>query len=268
MEIITETLSEAHEAAFDEILKCHKEIYIQTHADKEEFTLEYEGPNGSDDFITMRVLHPLKEPQVSAGSPYGPGFTEAYKKQFLTLTPPRADGKQAVYTYWNRSDDFPFIGAKFGDLGKVVGIEKCGDGRGDGYAQVSVLIKKLAADKNSRRGVIVTWNPLMDAESSEPPCMDMIQFVIRNFRVHMRIIFRSQDMLLGLPENFVGCVAFLEYVVDGINQISDEKVEAGELTIVSLIPHIYKRRDGKEFDQMRTHIFGQKFLGKWKPVIK
>jgi thymidylate synthase len=97
--------------------------------------------------------------------------------------------------------------------------------------------------------------------------MDMLQFVIRNGMVHARIIFRSQDMLLGLPENQVGAAALLGYVVDGINAIADFVVEPGQITIVSLIPHIYKRRDGKEFDMMRAHIDAQKRFGKWKVEV-
>ena len=268
MEIIADTLSQAQEAAFDEILNCHKEISIQTHVDKKEFTLEFEGPNGNDDQITMHVLHPLQEPQVSLGLPYQAGLTGAYKKQFLTLSPPREDGNHATYTYWNRSEDYPFCGAVFGALGKVEHLVQRGDGRGDGYKQVTKMIEKLAKDPNSRRGVIVTWNPLLDAESLEPPCMDLIQCVIRNKRVHIRVVFRSQDVLLGLPENFVGVTAFLVHVVDGINAISDLGVVPGEVTLVSLIPHIYKKRDGKEFDQLRAHIHAQKTLGKWHVTVK
>jgi thymidylate synthase len=97
--------------------------------------------------------------------------------------------------------------------------------------------------------------------------MDMLQFVIRGGKVHGRIIFRSQDMLLGLPENMVGCAALLKYVVDGINAIADFVVEPGQLTLVSLIPHIYKTRDGKEFDMMRAHIHALKRFGKWKVKV-
>jgi thymidylate synthase len=267
MEIIAETLSEAHEAAFDEILNCHKEIDIQTHVDKKEFTLEFEGENGGDDIITMRVLHPLQEPQVSPGVNYQTGFTEAYKKQFLTLTPPRADGNHAVYTYWNRSKDFPCVGIASNAWQSAHAVVM-GDGRGDGFDQVSIVIEKLAKDPNNRRGVIVTWNPLIDARSLEPPCMDMIQFVIRNGRLHMRVIFRSQDILLGLPENFVGCTAYLVYVAAEISKLVGHEVKVGELTLVSLIPHIYKKRDGDEFDQMRARIHELKTLGKWKVQVK
>jgi thymidylate synthase len=246
--------------AFDAIVQQHKEINIQTHTDKEEFTLEFEAPNGGDDQIVLHILHPLMEPQVSDGCPFQKGFTEAYKKQFLTLTPPRADGKHPVYTYWNRYEDHPTINCLTGLFS--------GNGTGDGLHQVTETIKKLAADPNSRRGVMVGWNPLLDLHNPEPPCMCLMQIVIRNGRVHMRVLFRSQDIGLGLPENLVGCTAFLEHVTNGINQISKVQYGVGELTLVSWIPHIYKKRDQNYFDQMRAEIHRKKTLGLWHPITR
>jgi thymidylate synthase len=260
MEIITDTMSEAHEAAFDAIVSQHKEIDIQTHKDKKEFTLEFEGPNGTDDCITMHVLHPLQEPQVSAGTPFGEGFTAAYERQFLTLSPPRSDGNHAVYTYWNRLEDFQVMNCTTGMFS--------GDGKGDGFKQVTELIKKLASDPNSRRGVMVTWNPIIDANNPEPPCMDFLQVVIRNGKVHIRVVFRSQDIGLGLPENFVGVKALLVYITMGINRICFGNYEPGEITIISLIPHIYKKRDANYFYQMLAEINRKKTLGLWHPVVR
>jgi thymidylate synthase len=272
MEIITNTLSEAHEMAFDAIVKQHKEINIQTHTDKEEFTLEFEAPNGGDDQLVLHILHPLMESQVSDGCPFQKGFTEAYKKQFLTLTPPRADGRHPVYTYWNRYEDHPTMipadictGPNEESHTEYI---KAGDGQGNGIHQVTETIEKLAADPNSRRGVMVGWNPLLDLHNHEPPCMCLMQIVIRNGRVHMRVLFRSQDIGLGLPENLVGCTAFLEHVTNGINQISKVQYEVGELTLVSWIPHIYKKRDQNYFDQMRAEIHRKKTLGLWHSIIR
>lgn len=260
MEIYTDTLSEAHEAAIDAIISRHKEIDIQTHSDKKEFTLEFEDECGNPDEIKIKVKHPLHEPQVSAGSSFGPEFTKAYKKQFLTLSPPRADGKHATYTYWNRLEDHPY------GMVPHVTVPIMGDGQGDGFLQVSQLIRKLARDPNSRRDVMVTWSPLLDGDSLEPPCMNWLQVVIRNGIVHLRVVYRSQDMLLGLPENLVGCAALLEYITNGIVE-KGLKVVPGTLTLISTIPHIYKRRDSDDLDKMRAHIHSQKVYGKWKPRV-
>lgn len=281
MEIFTDTLSEAHEAAFDAIVQQHKEIDIQTHVDKKEFTLEYTGAEGHDACIILHISHPEQEPLVSAGSPFGAGFTKAYEKQFLTLTPPRLDGNHAVYTYWNRSEDFPITPPSEPLLSRIRRVLKnhilgtsheypkmLGDGRGDGFKQITEVIKKLAGDPNNRRGVIVTWNPLLDARSIEPPCMDFIQIVIRNGKVHIRVLFRSQDIGLGLPENLVGVKALLVYITNEINKLSKVTYEVGEITLISLIPHIYKKRDANYFDQMIDHINKKKANGLWNPIIR
>lgn len=253
VEFTTLTLADAHEAAFDIIMEQHKEIDIQTHVDKKEFTLEFEGPGGSDDIMVMHILEPLAEPQISPGCKYSrmPGFVDGYKKQFLTLTPPRADGKEATYTYWNRLKDYP---SRIFEGREMILIE--GDGRGDGFDQVTPLIEKLKGDHNNRRGVMIPWNPMFDATSRDPPCLNWVQVIIRNGRMHMRILFRSQDMLLGLPGNLVGCAAMMASLAGEIG------VPAGSLTLISTTPHIYKKRDGDEFDMMRNHIFRRKMVSK------
>jgi thymidylate synthase len=268
MEIITVTLSEAHEAAVDAVLNTSKAIEIQTHADKAEKTIEFEAEDGSDEIIVIKVLCPLNEPQVSKGAMFKKGFTEAYKKQFLTLTPPRKDGNHATYTYWNRLEDYPF--PVYG--GDKNGYYMEGNGCGNGIKQIDGIIEKLAADNNSRRGVAVTWNPIIDRDSAEPPCMNWVQFVIRNNKVNMRCVFRSQDILSGLGENLVGCAALLDYVAKGITRIwfreGALKFEVGSLTLISTIPHIYHIRDAHELQKMKTEINRKKTFGLWNPIVK
>jgi thymidylate synthase len=141
-----------------------------------------------------------------------------------------------------------------------------GDGQGDGFRQVTELCKKLAEDPNSRRGVMVTWNPLLDSQSLEPPCMNWLQVVIRNGIVHLRVLFRSQDMLLGLPENLVGVTALLEDIESRLT-VNGLECKAGTLTLISTIPHIYKKRDADDLDKMKAHIHKQKTFGNWHPRI-
>jgi len=261
MEIIADTLSEAHEAAIDAILSRHKEIYIQTHVDKKEFTLEFEDAEGNPDEIKIKVRHPFAEPQLSLGSAFSkrPQFTREYKKQFLTLSPHREDGNHAVYTYWNRLEDHPFS-IYDRSTGKTMWG---GDGNGNGFKQITELVTKLAADPNSRRGVMITWNPILDARSTEPPCMNWLQVVIRNGKAHLRVLFRSQDMLLGLPENLVGGSALFEYIVEELNK-AGLKCTAGIFTLISTIPHIYKKRDSDDLDNMKVEINRKKVFGLWK----
>jgi thymidylate synthase len=272
MQIRAETLAEAHEGAIDAVLEWHKKQAIQTHKDKVEQTIEFEDEDGSDDILVLKISNPQVEPQVSAGCLFKEKFTEAYKKQFLTLTPPRPDGKQATYTYWNRLEDYPHLDdasdKTYEDSEGETTSEWVGDGDGRGWQQVTDLIKKLAKDSKSRRAVAVTWNPLLDSDSDEPPCMNWVQFVIRNGKVHMRVLFRSQDILSGLGENLVGCAAFQKKVVDGINEILGEIIyECGSIILISTIPHIYQIRDSCELNLAKIEINRKKTLGLWKVQV-
>lgn len=274
MQIRARTLAEAHEGAIDAVLESHKKQAIQTHADKVEQTIEFEDEDGSDDIIVIKVSNPQAEPQVSAGALFKEKFTNAYKKQFLTLTPPRADGKQATYTYFNRLEDWPYfdLDEEPYDAGGEVGLKCRGDGQGDGLTQITDLIKKLATDSRTRRAVAVTWNPTFDTDSQEPPCMNWIQFVIRNKKVNMRVIFRSQDILSGLGENLVGCAALQKYVTDGVNKYIKESdlttfdgvYEPGSLILISTIPHIYHIRDAFELEKMKNEINRKKTFKLWE----
>lgn len=277
MQIRAETLAEAHEGAVNAVLEWHKKQAIQTHKDKVEETIEFEDEDGSDDILVLKISNPQAEPQVSKGCLFKEKFTEAYKKQFLTLTPPRPDGNHATYTYWNRSQDLQIPAPPESLLHRITRILKnhilntsedypamLGDGRGDGFQQVSILIKKLAADSRTRRAVIITWNPILDSNSLEPPCMNWVQFIIRNGKVHMRVLFRSQDILSGLGENLVGCAAYQKKVVDGVNELMGDIIyECGSIILISTIPHIYQIRDSYEMGLMETEILRKKSA---KPV--
>ncbi len=195
---------------------------------------------------------------MSAGCPFGVGFTAAYKKQFLTLTPPREDGRQATYTYWNRHEDYP----------QEINQKMWGNGDGQGLKQITALIYKLAGDPNSRRALSVTWCPMIDMYAVDPPCMIFIQIVIRNGKVNIRTLFRSQDILLGLCENLVGVSALLEYITNEINRVAGTSYEVGTLILVTIIPHIYHKRDQNYLDIMKAEINRKKMFGLWKVVVK
>jgi thymidylate synthase len=93
--------------------------------------------------------------------------------------------------------------------------------------------------------------------------MNWLQIVIRNGKVYLRVLFRSQDFLLGLPENLVGCAALQEWIVSEFVKLGIP-VTIGNLTLISTIPHIYKKRDTDDFDKMRSHIYALKIQKNWK----
>lgn len=66
--------------------------------------------------------------------------------------------------------------------------------------QVKTVVETLTKDPDSRRGVICLWDPFMDTqESNDIPCNDMAFFKVRENKLHMTVLNRSNDAILGFP---------------------------------------------------------------------
>lgn len=62
------------------------------------------------------------------------------------------------------------------------------------------VVNELKVHPNSRRAVIVLWDPMEDGKfpnSLDYPCNDMIQFLIRNNKLNMIVTQRSSDIIWG-----------------------------------------------------------------------
>lgn len=66
--------------------------------------------------------------------------------------------------------------------------------------QVQTVVETLKNDPDSRRAVICLWDPYMDTqESRDIPCNDMVFFKIRDNKLNMTVVNRSNDAILGFP---------------------------------------------------------------------
>ncbi len=131
---------------------------------------------------------------------------EIYAEQFLS------DDKQGfVYTYGNR-------------LRKHF----------DGIDQIKEAINRLKNCKESRRAISVTWDPPTDTQSEEVPCMILVDFKIREGKLHTTGLWRSHDIYGAWFPNAVGLTHLSRYVAGEVG------VEVGSLTIHSISAHIYQ----------------------------
>ncbi len=65
--------------------------------------------------------------------------------------------------------------------------------------QIVPLIKRLKADPNDRRCVLTIWDEGdLCAETKDPPCNDVVMFKLRDERLHMTVMNRSNDLHWGL----------------------------------------------------------------------
>jgi len=280
MEIDVNTIATAHEFVVKEIMESGEEQNIETHPGKWEKTWEYHDP------ITIILRTPGMMPMVSDACMFGEKSMEKYSADFLCLTPPRADGKGAVYTYANRLFDYPSW---------VHGEDEWfGNGDGRGTNQIQQIVARLIKNKESRRAIGITWVPQIDSKSDEPPCMQFAHFMIRNCRyvwekldpnsprvpetprefvrthdlkrinaedegkdgyLHARFTYRSKDALSAYGANACGETALMRHVALEIQDKTGWVIGLGSLTTFSSNAHIYWVRDDHE-------------LGKFKEVLR
>ncbi|AUB54693.1 MULTISPECIES: thymidylate synthase [Methanobacterium] len=131
---------------------------------------------------------------------------EIYAEQFLS------DDKQGfVYTYGNR-------------LRKHF----------EGIDQIGEAIRRLKNCKESRRAISVTWDPPIDTKHEEVPCMILVDFKIRDGKLHTTGLWRSHDIYGAWFPNAVGLTHLSKYVAGEVG------VDVGTLTIHSISAHIYQ----------------------------
>lgn len=100
--------------------------------------------------------------------------------------------------------------------------------------QVEYIIKKLKTEPTSRRAFAITYHPDSDMYEDSIPCLQLINFLIRDGKLHMTAVFRSWDVKRAGPANLYGLSKLLEYVANRIN------MPTGELTVFAIAAHVYE----------------------------
>jgi thymidylate synthase len=201
------SIGKAHELVVKMILE--KGWVLQTEDD--EATIEFEE-------VALQVDTPLSEPLVSPHSRFQQRFVEQYAHDLL-------HGSKASfeYDYHGRLYDW---GERLASSGQDVHID-----------QIAYIARKLQQSANSRRAIAITWNPVIDENLDDCPCLQLVQCVLRNGKLGMRVIFRSNDMLTAAGANMYALVALQRSIADQLG------VPCGTYTHISLVPHIYYLRD-------------------------
>ena len=153
----------------------------------------------------VNIKRPL-ELEIPKGYFWSCEKLEIYAEQFLS------DDKQGfVYTYGNRLR-----------------------GHFEGIDQIGEAIRRLKNCRESRRAISVTWDPTTDTKNEEVPCMILVDFKIRDGKLHTTGLWRSHDIYGAWFPNAVGLTHLAKYVAEEVG------VEVGSLTIHSISAHIYQ----------------------------
>lgn len=172
------------------------------------------------DEVCLSVDTPLALPMVSPSSRFKEAFLEEYARNLI-------EGSDSVFEY-------DYHGRLF-DWG--CGLSLNGEIHQD---QIQYIIDKLRESPVSRRAVAVTWCPPVDAKLADCPCLQLVQCVIREGKLNMKIVFRSNDMLSAAGSNMFALAKLQEHIAEKIG------VGVGTYTHISLVPHVYYKRDAAD----------------------
>lgn len=108
-----------------------------------------------------------------------------------------------------------------GELGPVYGKQwrrwETADGRT--IDQIGQLIEGLRRNPDSRRHMVVAWNPGEVDGMALPPCHALFQFHVSNGRLSCQLYQRSADIFLGVPFN-IASYALLTHMVAQVCELT------------------------------------------------
>lgn len=133
-----------------------------------------------------------------------------------------------------------------GDLGPVYGVQwrswPAPDGRK--IDQISNLIEGIKRNPDSRRHLVVAWNPAGVDKMALPPCHCLFQFYVANGKLSCQLYQRSCDIFLGVPFN----IASYSLLTHMVAQQCD--LEVGDFVWTGGDCHIYKNH----FEQVELQL--------------
>lgn len=157
-----------------------------------------------------------------------------------------------------------------GDLGRVYGAQWRSWQRPDGKTvdQISNVVQSIQTNPDSRRHLVVAFNPGELDQMALPPCHAFFQFYVAKGKLSCQMYQRSADVFLGVPFN-IASYALLTLMMA---QVCD--LEPGEFIHTLGDAHLYSNhmdqarlqltRNPKSLPQMKINpnvksIFGFKF---------
>lgn len=165
--------------------------------------------------MTMVVDYPLDEPMISKMIPCGPRELEQYRLEMLDgILDFEVEKGNWVYTYHQRmADQFDFI------------------------------VNELRRNPDSRRAVILVRDKEKDMPSSDPACLQHIQYFIRDGALHCKVLFRSNDAVKASYMNMFALIMLQKRFADELG------VKMGTYTHRANSYHCYER----DFDTLKSY---------------
>jgi thymidylate synthase len=138
-----------------------------------------------------------------------------------------------------------------GNLGPVYGYQWRSWPNPDGSHtdQITKIVRQIQENPNSRRHVVVAYNPSCVDEMALPPCHALFQFYVANGKLSCQLYQRSADIFLGVPFNITS-YALLTHMI-----AQQCELEVGEFIWTGGDVHLYLNH----LEQARLQLSRQPF---------
>lgn len=182
--------------------------------------------------MIMKALKPLEEPMISLCGIFGPRELEQYRQEMLYgILDFEVERGNWHYTYHQR-------------------MERWKQG----------VIEELKRDPSSRRAVIAIRDNAKDMGSGDPACLQTLQYMIRDGKLHCWVMFRSNDAVKACFMNMFALVMLQKEFADALG------VEVGSYTHIATSWHCYPQ--DREMlrawvKQLQTRDCTARYVGGW-----
>lgn len=149
--------------------------------------------------------------------------------------------------------------AKYGELGPVYGKQwrNWETSRGETIDQLKHVIEQIKNNPDSRRHLVVGYNPSDVEFMALPPCHSLFQFYVADGKLSCQLYQRSGDLFLGIPFN-IASYALLTHLIayecglevgDFIHTIGDAHIYTNHIEQVK----IQLAREPKHFPTLQLN---------------
>ena len=114
----------------------------------------------------------------------------------------------------------------------------------EGVDQISQVVESIKNNPNSRRHLVVAWNPIDLPLMALPPCHCLFQFYVADGKLSCRLDQRSCDVFLGLPFNIASYSLLTHMIAATVG------LDVGEFVWMGGDTHIYHNH----FDQVEEQL--------------
>lgn len=152
------------------------------------------------------------------------GFEEAEVQKYINSFFSSEQPKELEYTYGTRLFRFAFeyVSEKFGVEMKFF------------VNQIDRVVEMIKKSPFSRRVVACLWNPFIDIDSKNPPCLTQINWNVKNQKLYQTCIIRSHDLFGAYLLNVLALRKLQEKIC------LETGLEPGDLIILSQSAHVYE----------------------------